>query len=151
VSERWLLVASSGGHLRHLLWLRELWADVDRRWVTFDTPDARAALADEAVDFAAFPTNRSLKNLAINTVLAGRVLRAHRPTLVISAGAAVAVPFLGVAVALGVPTVHLEVYDRVDRPAWTTRLVAPWVDRLILQWPAQRAALGRGVVLGPIR
>lgn len=40
-----------------------------------------------------YPTNRSIKALIKNTVIAWKVLRKERPNLIISSGAAVAVPF----------------------------------------------------------
>jgi UDP-N-acetylglucosamine:LPS N-acetylglucosamine transferase len=148
---RLVLVASSGGHLAHLLWLRPWWELHERRWVTFRTPDAEEALVGEAVTWAWHPTNRHLGNLARNTAQAARELVRAPPDCVVSVGAGVALPWLLLARAMGVATVHLEVYDRVDAPSLTTRCVAGWVDSLVLQWPQQRAALGRGVVLGPIR
>lgn len=149
---RLLLVASSGGHLAHLLWLRSWWRHHTRTWVTFDTPDAAAALRAEDVVWAHHPTNRHAGNLVRNAVLAARTVRRVRPDVVVSTGAGVAVPFLAAGAAWGARTVFLEVYDRVDRPTATGRLVAPWVDALALQWPSQQAAYGgRGTVLGPIR
>jgi hypothetical protein len=148
---RLLLVASSGGHLRHLLWLEPWWRAHERTWVTFDTPDAVAALAGERVIWAAHPTNRSVPSLLRNTALAIRTVVAEAPDVVVSPGAGVALPFLGVAAALGIPTVFLEVYDRIERPSLTGRLLAPLVDAVVLQHPAQRAAYPHGVVLGPIR
>jgi UDP-N-acetylglucosamine:LPS N-acetylglucosamine transferase len=148
---RLVLVASSGGHLAHLLWLRPWWELHERRWVTFRTPDAVEALAGEEVTWAHHPTNRHLGNLARNAIQAARSLAEAPADCVVSAGAGVALPWLAVARATGTATVHLEVYDRVDAPSLTTRWAARIVDRLVLQWPQQRAALGRGVVLGPIR
>ncbi|HMV69532.1 MAG TPA: UDP-N-acetylglucosamine--LPS N-acetylglucosamine transferase [Myxococcota bacterium] len=148
---RLLLVASSGGHLAHLLWLRPWWEAHDRAWVTFDTPDARGALAGERVTWAFHPTNRSPINLARNAALAARTLAAERFDALVTTGAGVAVPFVLAARARGVPTAFIEVYDRVDGASLTGRLLAGLVDELVLQWDAQRAAYGRGVVLGPIR
>jgi hypothetical protein len=148
---RLLLVASSGGHLAHLLWLRPWWSRHPRRWVTFDTPDARGALAGEEVTWAFHPTNRHPLNLARNGALALRTLRAARPDVLVTTGAGVAVPFVLAAKACGVPSVFIEVYDRVDGASLSGRLLAGLVDELVLQWEAQRAAYGRGVVLGPIR
>lgn len=145
-----VLVSSSGGHLSHLLRLRPWWSRHARRWVTFDTPDAREALAGEHVTWAYHPTNRHLPNLARNLVQALRLVR-EPADVVISAGAGVALPWLAVGAAMGAATVFVEVSDRVARPSLTGRLVAPFVDVLALQVDAQRDAYGRGVVLGPLR
>src|SRR5688572_25807684 len=88
-----LLVASSGGHLLQLVQLADSWPREVRVWVTFDTTDARSLLAGEEVVLANHPTNRSLKNLLRNSLLAIRTIRRLRPRAVVSTGAGVAVPF----------------------------------------------------------
>jgi hypothetical protein len=145
-----LLVASSGGHLAQLWWMRPWWSRHERVWVTFDRPDARARLEGERVVWAHHPTNRDLPNLARNLRLAARVLRRERPDLVVSTGAGVGVPFLWLARAHGARSVFVEVFDRVDAPSLTGRLVGPVVDVIVLQREAQRAIYPRGVVLGPV-
>ena len=147
---RVLLVASSGGHLAHLLWLEPWWRQHARAWVTFDTVDARSRLGGETVYHAAHPTNRSARNALRNWRIARDVLAWERPDVVVSSGAGVAVPFLLAAKWHGIPTVFLEVLDRIDHPSLTARALGPFVDGLALQWPEQRQALGRGTVLGPI-
>ena len=145
------LVGSSGGHLAQLWWLESWWRAHDRFWVTFDTEDARELLADERWFSAAHPTTRNVPNMLRNTRLAWRVLRRERPDVLVSTGAGVALPFFAVAKSMGIPVVFVEVYDRVDMPSLTGRLVGPWADRVILQWPAQQHAYPHGIVLGPIR
>ena len=56
--------------------------------------DARSMLKDEKMYPCYFPTNRNFKNLIKNTFLAIKILRKEKPDLIISSGAAVAVPFL---------------------------------------------------------
>ncbi len=74
--ERALLVGSSGGHLTQLLALEPWWREIERGWVTFDTPDAVHALAgEEHVWWAAHPTTRNVPNLLRNTRLAWRLVR----------------------------------------------------------------------------
>ena len=87
------LVGSSGGHLAHLYMLKKFWHDKERFWVTFDKEDARSLLKDEKMYSCYYPTNRNIKNLIRNTVLAVKVLRKEHPDLIISSGAAVSVPF----------------------------------------------------------
>ena len=87
------LVGSSGGHLTHLYMLKPFWKDKKRFWVTFDKEDARSLLEGETMYPCYYPTNRSLKALIKNTKIAWKVLRKEKPDLIISSGAAVAVPF----------------------------------------------------------
>lgn len=132
-----LLVASSGGHLAQLLALRPWWESLRRTWVTFDTCDARSKLAGETVVHGFHPTTRSVPNAVRNAKLAARVLPQLRPDLVVSSGAGLAAPFFLVARSRGVPSIYLEVYDRVDTATLTGRLCRPLAAAFCVQWPEQ--------------
>ncbi|QXC61344.1 hypothetical protein KSP35_00355 [Aquihabitans sp. G128] len=145
-----LLVGSAGGHLAQLVRLGGWWRGHDRTWVTFDKPDARSVLADEAVIWAHHPTTRNIPNLLRNTVLAIREVWRIRPDAVVSTGAGVAVPFFVVAWALRIPTIYAEVFDRIDSPTMTGRLCRPFTTRFCVQWPEQQALYKDTVVIGPL-
>lgn len=147
---RALLVGSSGGHLAQLVAMAGWWRETERRWVTFDTADAVSTLPGEQVAWAHHPTTRNIPNLLRNLVLAIRVLRDWRPDVVVSNGAAVAVPFFLVARLLGVRTVYLEVYDRVDSRTLTGRLVRPFTDLFLVQWPEQLDLYPEARLVGPL-
>ena len=145
---RVLLVCSSGGHLAQLHRLDGWWRDQERAWVTFPGADAERLLADEAVYWAYHPTTRNLLNLVRNTWLAWRLLRRLRPEVVVSNGAGVAVAFFVIARMLGIRTVFVEVYDRIDSSTLTGRLCAPLSDLFLVQWPEQQLLYPRSTVLG---
>lgn len=147
---RALLVCSPGGHLAQLHALRPWWESMARTWVTFDSADARSLLAGEQVEWAHAPTTRNLWNLVRNLGLAWKVLRRVQPTLVVSTGAGVAVPFFLVARALGVRTVYVEVFDRIETPTLTGRLCYPLSDLFLLQWDEQLRLYPKGRVIGPL-
>ena len=147
---RVLLVGSSGGHLTHLLALRSWWESGDRAWVTFDTPDAVAALEGERVWWAYHPTTRHLGNLLRNTWLAAKVMARYRPTVVVSTGAASAFPFFVLGRLRGVRTVYIEVYDRVETPTLTGRLCRPFASVMAVQWDEQALLYDDAVVVGPL-
>ena len=143
-----LLVSTQGGHLAHLLALRSWWEGRDRLWVCPDTPDVVDRLDGERVVHSHSPTTRNVPNLARNAVLAARLLREERPSLVVSAGSGVAVPFFVAAWALDIPTVFIEVYDRIDSRSLSGRLCRPLSDLFLLQWERQRELYGSGTVIG---
>jgi UDP-N-acetylglucosamine:LPS N-acetylglucosamine transferase len=145
-----LLVGSSGGHLAQLLALRPWWGDRARAWVTFPTPDARSQLLDERATWAYYPTTRNVPNLIRNLWLAFRLLRKEKPSVVISTGAGVAVPFFVLGWLRGVPTVYLEVYDRIDSPTLTGRLCRPFTRLFLVQWEEQKKFYPGAVVVGPL-
>lgn len=134
---RLLLVASTGGHLAQLMVLRDWWSNFERTWVTFDKADAHSALAGEAVVYAHHPTTRNLRNAARNLVLARRTIAATRPSLVVSTGAGVAAPFFLVAKARGIPSMYIEVFDRIDSTTMTGRMCRPLATAFCVQWGDQ--------------
>lgn len=144
------LVGSSGGHLTHLYMLKPFWQDKDRFWVTFDKEDARSLLKGERMYPCYYPTNRSLKALVANTRIAWRTLREERPDLIISSGAAVAVPFFYIGKLLGAKLVYVEVFDRIDRPTMSGKMVYPITDRFIVQWEEMKGVYPKAVNLGSI-
>ncbi len=148
---RVLIVCSSGGHLTQALALKEWWLAHDRSWVTLPTEDARSRLVGEQVVEAHYPTVRNLPNLVRNFGLARRVLAETRPDLVFSTGAAIALPFFIQAHRYGTTTVFLEPVDRITTASLSGRLVYPFADRFLVQWPSLREiypdAIDIGVVL----
>ena len=145
-----LLVTTQGGHLTHLLAMRGWWEDHERVWVCPATPDVVDRLAGERVVTSYSPTTRHLPNLARNAALAFRLLRKERPALVVSTGAGVAVPFFVAAWMLRIPTVFIEVYDRVDTPTMTGRLCGPFTTRRIVQWQSQLDFYPDAHLVGPL-
>lgn len=127
---------SSGGHLTHMWLLKPVWSRAqDRFWVTFDKEDANSLLNDERVYHCYFPTNRNIPNLIRNTGLAIKILRKERPNLIISSGAAVAVPFFIIGKLMGAKCVYVEVFDRVDKSTLTGRILNRVADLMVVQWP----------------
>ena len=132
------LVGSSGGHLTHLYMLKPFWKNKKRFWVTFDKEDARSLLEGEKMYPCYYPTNRSLKALIKNT------------DLIISSGAAVAVPFFYLGKIMGAKLIYIEVFDRIDKPTMTGKMVYPIVDRFIVQWEEQKKVYPKAINLGSI-
>ncbi len=145
-----LLVCSNGGHLAQLAALGPWMSRHRRHWVCFDTPDAVSLLRGERVSWAHHPTTRNLPNLLRNFVLAWALLRRERPDVVLSTGAGTALPFFVVARLRGIPTVYLEVYDRMDSPTLTGRLCRPFTDRMLVQWDEQARLYRDAEVVGVV-
>lgn len=144
------LVGSSGGHLTHLYMLKPFWQDKERFWVTFNKEDANSILEGEQVYHCYYPTNRSLKALLINTRLAWKVLRKERPDVIVSSGAAVAVPFFYLGKLFGMKTIYIEVFDRIDKPTMTGKMVYPVTDRFIVQWEEMKQVYKKAINLGSV-
>ena len=95
-----------------------------------------------------FPTTRNAPNLVRNFFLAARMLvpRSRQPSVIISTGAGLAVPFFVMGRILRIPTVYIEVLDRIDSRTLTGRLCRPLSSLFLVQWEEQRM-LYRGAVL----
>ena len=144
------LVGSSGGHLTHMYLLKPFWEKHNRFWVTFDKEDAQSILKNEEVYPCYFPTNRNFKNLIKNTWLAYKILKNERPDIIISSGAAVAVPFFYLGKLFGAKTIYIEVFDRIDAPTLTGKLVYPVTDTFIVQWVDMKKVYPKAIYLGGI-
>lgn len=144
------LVGSSGGHLSHLYALKPFWKQHERFWVTFEKEDALETLKSETMYPCYYPTNHNIKNLIRNTFVAWNVIRKERPDLIISSGAAVAVPFFYIGKLFGAKLVYVEVYDRIDKPTLTGKLVYPIADKFIVQWEEMKQVYPKAINLGSI-
>lgn len=142
------LVGSSGGHLIQLYQLKKWWTKHERFWVTFDKQDSRSLLKDEETYWCYHPTNRNIKNLIKNTFLSIKILFKEKPDIIISTGAAPAIPFFYIGKLMRCKVIYIEVYDRIELPTVTGKLVYPIADEFILQWEEQKKFYPKGKVLG---
>lgn len=144
------LVGSSGGHLTHLYMLKPFWSNKKRFWVTFPKEDAISLLTGEKIYPCYYPSNRSIKALMINTVRAFKVLNKERPDLIISSGAAPAIPFFYVGKLFGAKTVYIEVFDRVDAPTISGKICYKIADKFIVEWEEMKKVYPKAINLGSI-
>ncbi|MDX6750282.1 hypothetical protein SH611_10740 [Geminicoccaceae bacterium 1502E] len=94
---------------------------------------------------------RSVLRTLLNAAQALRIVLRERPELVLSTGADVAVPTLLLARLLGARLVYVETAAEIGA-SLSGRLVYPFADLFVVQWPEQlarypRAVLGRGLLL----
>jgi beta-1,4-N-acetylglucosaminyltransferase len=130
--------------------LRVAWEGRATVWITDDRPDARSLLADERVIYAHWPTTRNPRTLIKNLRLAVRVLARVRPRVMVTTGAATAVPFAWVAWVRRVPIVYVESMTRIERPSLSCRLIAPLAARVYVQWPELVRAVPNGRYAGTV-
>jgi len=130
-----VLVCSSGGHFLQLYFLKELWKDYERIWVTFPGNDTEYFLRGETVFWGHCPTNRNLVNLFKNAILALQLLRKERPDAVLSTGAGISVPFIFIAKILRIKTIYIESLTRINELSLSARLVYGVADHMLVRWP----------------
>jgi beta-1,4-N-acetylglucosaminyltransferase len=138
VTVRVLFVCSSGGHLDQLCALLPAPEGVDVVIATFLKPDALAKVRGMRHYGLHWPTNRSVKALVLNALKAAAILRREKPDVIVSSGAAPAVPFFFIGkLRRATRTVFVECIDRVDNATLTAKLVRPVTDLYLCQWPQQ--------------
>ena len=147
-----LLVCTGGGHLLQLWSLRDAWSEHVCAWVvaSHEGSDVDSLLADERVYRAHSHASRSVGKLVRNSLLALRLLHELQPRVIITTGAAVAVPFAWVGRLYGIRVVYVESLARTRRPSLSCRLVAPVADRVYVQWPELLGALPQGRYAGTV-
>jgi UDP-N-acetylglucosamine:LPS N-acetylglucosamine transferase len=133
-SGRVLIVASPGGHLLQMLALEPAWGDMKRTWVTLRSTDVEYLLKDEDVVYGHGPTPRDIGNFFRNLRLARRVLREQNPSVVVSTGAGLALPFFLLGRLERRRLVYVESITRVEKLALTGRLVYPLASTFFVQW-----------------
>jgi UDP-N-acetylglucosamine--N-acetylmuramyl-(pentapeptide) pyrophosphoryl-undecaprenol N-acetylglucosamine transferase len=121
-----LLVASTGGHLFELLEIAprlDLCTD-DALWVTFDTPQSRSMLVGRRVRYVRPVASRDALGVLFNLRAARRILDSEPWRAVVSTGAAIAMSYLPLARARGIPVHYIESAARMTGPSVTGRMTA---------------------------
>lgn len=145
------IVGSSGGHLTHMMMLKPFWKEHNRFFVTFDKEDANSQLKDEKVYHCFFPTNRNFKNLIKNTFLTFKILKKEKPNLIISSGAAIAIPFFFLGkIFFRTKCVYVEVFDRIDKGTIAGKFCYKFADKFFVQWNEQLKVYPKAINLGSI-
>lgn len=122
--KRLVLIASTGGHLTQLVRLAEReGAAEDSVWVTFDSPQSRALLADRRVLWVDYVAPRDLKRTAEAYRRISRDLDPADFDGAMSTGAAVGVAGLAWAKRHGLHTVYVESVSRTHGPSLTGKIV----------------------------
>lgn len=129
-----LAVASPGGHWTQLLRLRPAFAGHD---VVFATTLADSRAEVPGYRFRLLPdANRNSRwRLAALIVITLFVVLRERPDVVISTGAAPGYFAIRFAHYLGARTLWLESIANAEEPSLSTRLVRPYADLMLTQWP----------------
>lgn len=120
-----VLVASPGGHIDELYdFVPRLSGLGPRRiWVTARTPQTDRLLADETTVWVRPIASRQGGRALVQLPWALDLMRRQKPRVVISTGAALAVPYLVAARLSGVQTHYIESATRLHGPSVTGRMI----------------------------
>lgn len=130
--------------------LRPSWEAFDTAWATLPSGEVEHMLAGEDVVLCHGPTNRSVAKLLRNLVVAWREVRRRRPDVILSTGAALALPFFLVGRLHGCRLVYIESLTRTRGLSLTGRLVYPFASSFFVQWPEAAAKYRRAIHAGDL-
>jgi UDP-N-acetylglucosamine:LPS N-acetylglucosamine transferase len=136
------LVCSHGGHLTETLQLLPALVGHDYFIATYHS--ARD-LELEQVARVYFTQNigHSIWKMTLVLPWVLRLLKNEVPDVVLSLGAEIAIPFFFLGKLLGIRTIYIESWCRVENLSLTGRLVYPIADEFWVQWPGLLAVVGR--------
>ncbi len=78
------------------------------------------------------------------------VLRRERPDVVLSTGTENAIPFFFWGKLMGMKTMYIESWCRVEDLSITGKIVYPWVDEFWVQWPQLLKLYPRAKFMGTV-
>ena len=132
--KRVLAISSGGGHWVQLLRLRPAFDDQDVAYVTVhrdyasDVPGCRFFVINDATRW----NKVGLLRMAIRLLI---IFLRFRPHVVVSTGAACGYFALRFAKLMGARTIWLDSIANVEELSMTGRLVRPYADLWLTQWP----------------
>jgi len=103
-----------------------------RFFVTFERKQVRDMLKGEKIYFIIDP-KRNPKKLLKNFYQATKIMRKEKPDVVVSTGAAAAVPLCYAAKILGIRIIFIESLAAVNKPSLSGRAVYPIADMFVVQ------------------
>lgn len=119
-----MLVATPGGHILELAELAKRLPDRPVVWVTARNAQTESLLAGQQVAYVPPVRSRELGRALASWPKALDLVRRHRPSMVISTGAALAVPYLLAARTMRVPVHYIESATRRHGTSVTARLIS---------------------------
>jgi len=142
------IVSSCGGHLTEVRCLLPAYGDLDHFYVLNDKAILPADMQDRT--YFVSHSERDLKFL-LNLGEAARILWRERPTVILSTGAGIAVPFALIGrIFFRIPVVFVETLTRVDRPSLTGRIMYRLANRFFYQWETLRSYFPAAEHGGPL-
>jgi len=129
------VACSPGGHMVQARQLAEVYERYDYFYFTFASPVARELMKTAPV--RTIPNITKYKPLSWLTgfIRSGWIILKERPNLVISTGAGVVLFLCLFAKLSGAKLIFLESMAKVEEPTLTGRLLYPFSDLFLVQWP----------------
>lgn len=126
------LICSHGGHLTEIMYLLEVFEDHEIFFITYKN------FRTNDLEYKKY----LLENIGTSTVKMFKacyktlkILLKERPDTIISTGSEIAIPAFILAKFLGIRTIFIESWCRVKTKSGTGKIVYPFSDLFLVQWP----------------
>ncbi|HJU05320.1 MAG TPA: PssD/Cps14F family polysaccharide biosynthesis glycosyltransferase [Nitrospiraceae bacterium] len=130
-SHKICIVSSCGGHLTEVRALKATY----QRTAHFYVLNARINLPADMAHNTYFIRHSERDWLFfVNLWEAWRILKKEQPSLILSTGAGLVVPFALVGKLYGISTIYIEISTQVLRPSLSGRIMYYVADRFFYQW-----------------
>jgi len=126
-----LVVCSPGGHFEEAMSLISGLDDIEYKFVTHLLPNQPESLKGKIL--VAPHAERDVR-LLLQLGYAYSCIRRERPKIIVSTGAAIALPFAIIGKLFGAKVFFFESYTRVIKPSLTARLIYPISDRFYVPY-----------------
>lgn len=137
------LVCSHGGHFTETLQIMQAFAGHEFFFATYHSSREADVLALAPGSYFTDNIGMSVWRMLKAFPWALRILLKEKPQVVVSLGAEIAVPFFYCAKLLGIRTLFIESWCRVENLSLTGKLVYPIADAFWVQWPQLLKVCGR--------
>lgn len=128
------LVAQQGGHLQQLLRLQGAWEGLDHFHVLTSDQVKPTKQIQSQVYFLRSSDRKTPWRILLNFWPAWRILRKEKPTVILSTGAALAIPFVVWGRLLGIPAIWVDSQANTRKLSGTGALLRRCVQRCYTQW-----------------
>jgi beta-1,4-N-acetylglucosaminyltransferase len=136
------LVSSAGGHFTETLQLLDVFAGDEIFFVTWHSSREKEISAIAPAYFIEpFGTSpwRAIRSLP----WAAKILLREKPDVILSLGSEIALPFFFLAKLFRIKTIFIESWCRIDDLSKTGKLLYPFADLFLVQWPELLEAYGK--------
>lgn len=134
------LVCSHGGHLTEMMFLLPAFNGHEFFFVTYRSERTKTmSYTTHLIDNIGTNPVLYLKSLAYFY----RIFRQNKPQVVISTGSEIAIPAFLSAKILGIKTIFIESWCRIESPSSTGRILYFASDLFLVQWPQLLGVYGK--------
>lgn len=130
------LISSSGGHLEQIKQLKEVTTRYDYFYVVTRTKATEAMKQNKYIVSDLIRTNKFVSCVRMVKMMIEQlgIFLKERPDVIITTGAAVAIPMCVIGKIFKRKVIYIESFARINTPNKTGQLIYKFADLFIIQW-----------------